>query len=397
MMETNKIILFGSVSACTVAASIFQFVVAADLQTCTVGSFDFSTAPTVAGATLASSLLFNFAWLFTTNKPLLHRLAIVMWSIVTICGIVAAGATWGQQQFVNLCDASIYPDSSVLQLGTILLLVSSVGLAHGKPEHQPADAADIAAAAAAALSSSKSKVRPTDGDSDGDDGSEQDVDGEGGPEKVVEDSELAIEIQKQSSIAHDLAVKQIEEHAESAKSRTKARVEQRKSIIHLNKLKEEALKLVTRKQLKRAFNRHDMNFDGDLDEFEICMWLDELLPLQENVDDPQLNMDTAVKIIESYDSDGDRKIQFDELVGWFQTVQEWTPKQRKDMMKVVPITGREGAKKIKKRQVRRRAVLFGEAVLRFESADVGRKPSIFNVVKKSNETEENDDGAVSPH
>ena len=383
MMEKNKIILFGSISACVVTASILQFLVAADLGSCTVGSFDFSTAPTVAGATLASSLVFNFSWLFTNNKPLLHRLAIVMWSIVTICGIVAAGATWGQQQFVNLCHASKYPNSSALQVGTILLLVVSVGLAHGKPEHKVGKNVD------GGTSSNRAKVIPRDGggllsgsDGDSDDDEHNGGGGEDGTDKAVEDTRLVIDIQKQSSIAKDLQVKKIEEQAQSAKTRTKARVEQRKSVIHLNKLKEKALKLVTRKQLKRAFNRHDMNFDGDLDEFEICMWLDELLPLQKDVDDEQLNIDTAKKIIESYDADGDQKIQFDELVTWFQTVQEWTPKERKEMTKMVQVTGREGPKKIRKRLVRRRAVLFAEAVLRCESADVGgvKLPTDFSKV-----------------
>jgi len=87
--------------------------------------------PLVAGATLLSSFVPNFVWVYAKRRQntVLARVSISIWIVLVIAGTTAAGASLGQaNMYVDLAchvDVTTFP-----HWATVALLMMSISLPH---------------------------------------------------------------------------------------------------------------------------------------------------------------------------------------------------------------------------------------------------------------------------
>lgn len=126
---SKQMFFFLFISVCIVTAAVFQFFIMDGLKDCTA---DFTTAPMVAGASLLSSFVFNFIWLYFKTHTIVRRVAITLWVVVTTTGVAAAGGTYGQSAFYGNCTTDITSvQNSWIQFVSVVLLIISIALPHG--------------------------------------------------------------------------------------------------------------------------------------------------------------------------------------------------------------------------------------------------------------------------
>jgi hypothetical protein len=133
-MSTSKSAFFGLVALAMAVAAALQFFIVFEVDDKCPGS-DIHTAPTVAGAALTTSFFANAVWLMARRKnaETTQRAAILVWTLVVVIGIAAAGATLGQiQHYATLCGEDIKSDIhfNTLQYVSIALLALSVAAPH---------------------------------------------------------------------------------------------------------------------------------------------------------------------------------------------------------------------------------------------------------------------------
>ena len=133
-MSTAKSAFFGLVALAMAVAAALQFFIVFEVDDKCPGS-DIHTAPTVAGAALTTSFFANAVWLMARRKnaETTQRAAILVWTLVVVIGIAAAGATLGQiQHYTTLCGGDIESDTNfnTLQYVSIALLALSVAAPH---------------------------------------------------------------------------------------------------------------------------------------------------------------------------------------------------------------------------------------------------------------------------
>jgi peptidoglycan biosynthesis protein MviN/MurJ (putative lipid II flippase) len=133
-MSTSKSAFFGLVALAMAVAAALQFFIVFEVDDKCPGS-DIHTAPTVAGAALTTSFFANAVWLMARRKnaETTQRAAILVWTLVVVIGIAAAGATLGQiQHYTTLCGGDIKSDTNfnTLQYVSIALLALSVAAPH---------------------------------------------------------------------------------------------------------------------------------------------------------------------------------------------------------------------------------------------------------------------------
>lgn len=95
--------------------------------------------PLVAGATLLSSFVPNFAWVYAKRRrnAMLTRLWIAIWIVLVLAGAIAAGASLGQAHVY--ADLECHTDVSTFpHYVTIVLLVFSITLPHAIQKRQNA-------------------------------------------------------------------------------------------------------------------------------------------------------------------------------------------------------------------------------------------------------------------
>lgn len=134
-MVDQKTIFFGVIGlmmAVAASAQFFLFVEFGDQ----CAAADITTAPGTAGACLAGSFVFNGAWIAAkrTGRKTLARSSILLWTMLVVVGVAAAGGTLGQAFLAEaVCGAPI--ETGVLsvlavQYTSIALLVLSIAAPH---------------------------------------------------------------------------------------------------------------------------------------------------------------------------------------------------------------------------------------------------------------------------
>ena len=137
-MSTAKSAFFGLVALAMAVAAALQFFIVFEVDD-KCSTADIHTAPTIAGAALTTSFFANAVWLMARRKnaETTQRAAILIWTLVVVIGIAAAGATLGQiQHYTELCHN---PQSDIrlndihfntIQYVSIALLALSVAAPH---------------------------------------------------------------------------------------------------------------------------------------------------------------------------------------------------------------------------------------------------------------------------
>ena len=133
-MSTAKSAFFGLIALAMAVAAALQFFIVFELDDKCPES-DIHTAPTVAGAALTTSFFANAVWLMARRKnaETTQRAAILVWTLVVVIGIAAAGATLGQiQNYNKLCKGIAGSDIhfNTVQYVSIALLALSVAAPH---------------------------------------------------------------------------------------------------------------------------------------------------------------------------------------------------------------------------------------------------------------------------
>ena len=133
-MSTAKSAFFGLVALAMAVAAALQFFIVFEVDDKCSGA-DIHTAPTIAGAALTTSFFANAVWLMARRKnaETTQRAAILIWTLVVVIGIAAAGATLGQiQHYDKLCAPHIDSDIhfNTIQYVSIALLALSVAAPH---------------------------------------------------------------------------------------------------------------------------------------------------------------------------------------------------------------------------------------------------------------------------
>jgi len=126
-------IFFGIITVLMVIAVVLQFFIVGELDESCPDS-NLTTAPTIAGLTLAVSFVTNGLWLFAKKKglTLVRRTSLLAWVVLVLSGIAAAGATLGQiQLYDTVCPAmESETDFNTAQYISIVLLIISVAAPH---------------------------------------------------------------------------------------------------------------------------------------------------------------------------------------------------------------------------------------------------------------------------
>lgn len=132
-MSTAKSAFFGLIALAMAVAAALQFFIVFEVDDKCPDS-DIHTAPTVAGAALTTSFFANAVWLMARRKnaETTQRAAILVWTLVVVIGIAAAGATLGQIQKYNSLCPSLESDIhfNTIQYVSIALLALSVAAPH---------------------------------------------------------------------------------------------------------------------------------------------------------------------------------------------------------------------------------------------------------------------------
>ena len=132
-MSTAKSAFFGLVALAMAVAAALQFFIVFEVDD-KCSTADIHTAPTVAGAALTTSFFANAVWLMARRKnaETTQRAAILVWTLVVVIGIAAAGATLGQiQKYSSLCpDLKSDIHFNTVQYVSIALLALSVAAPH---------------------------------------------------------------------------------------------------------------------------------------------------------------------------------------------------------------------------------------------------------------------------
>jgi len=132
-MSTAKSAFFGLVALAMAVAAALQFFIVFEVDD-KCPSSDIHTAPTVAGAALTTSFFANAVWLMARRKnaETTQRAAILVWTLVVVIGIAAAGATLGQIQKYNILCPDLKSDIhfNTVQYVSIALLALSVAAPH---------------------------------------------------------------------------------------------------------------------------------------------------------------------------------------------------------------------------------------------------------------------------
>jgi len=136
-MSTTKKIFFGLIGLSMATAAGLQFYLVYELDDkCTSPLPDITSAPTIAGVTLAGSFVTNFLWLYTRQKGMdtAKRASLLLWVFLVLFGMAAAGATLGQIQLYNLACPLLASKSDVnfnsVQYVSIALLILSIAAPH---------------------------------------------------------------------------------------------------------------------------------------------------------------------------------------------------------------------------------------------------------------------------
>lgn len=147
-MSTAKSAFFGLVALAMAVAAALQFFIVFEVDDKCPDS-DIHTAPTVAGAALTTSFFANAVWLMARRKnaETTQRAAILVWTLVVVIGIAAAGATLGQiQNYDKLCkmvESDIH--FNTVQYVSIALLALSVAAPHALKKDKKALMPNLAA------------------------------------------------------------------------------------------------------------------------------------------------------------------------------------------------------------------------------------------------------------
>ena len=132
-MSTAKSAFFGLVALAMAVAAALQFFIVFEVDD-KCSDADIHTAPTIAGAALTTSFFANAVWLMARRKnaETTQRAAILVWTLVVVIGIAAAGATLGQIQKYNSLCPSLESDIhfNTVQYVSIALLALSVAAPH---------------------------------------------------------------------------------------------------------------------------------------------------------------------------------------------------------------------------------------------------------------------------
>lgn len=133
-MSTAKSAFFGLVALAMAVAAALQFFIVFEVDD-KCSDADIHTAPTIAGAALTTSFFANAVWLMARRKnaETTQRAAILVWTLVVVIGIAAAGATLGQiQHYTELCNGPVQSDIhfNTIQYVSIALLALSVAAPH---------------------------------------------------------------------------------------------------------------------------------------------------------------------------------------------------------------------------------------------------------------------------
>lgn len=133
MKLLNKIFfgVIGLMMAVATAAQFFLFVEFGDQ----CAAADITTAPGTAGACLAGSFVFNGAWVVAkrSGDKTLERGSILLWTMLVVVGVVAAGGVLGQAFLAEAaCGGAIETAVPVLtvQYVSIALLLLSIAVPH---------------------------------------------------------------------------------------------------------------------------------------------------------------------------------------------------------------------------------------------------------------------------
>ena len=132
-MSTAKSAFFGLVALAMAVAAALQFFIVFEVDD-KCSDADIHTAPTIAGAALTTSFFANAVWLMARRKnaETTQRAAILVWTLVVVIGIAAAGATLGQIQNLDKLFKMVESDIhfNTIQYVSIALLALSVAAPH---------------------------------------------------------------------------------------------------------------------------------------------------------------------------------------------------------------------------------------------------------------------------
>jgi hypothetical protein len=133
-----KGVFFGVISLMLVTVAVLEFFLSYELKNQCEGH-NILTAPTVAGACLTGSFLFNMIWLKARKKNAKNaiRAALFAWTVSVTVGVAAAGAALGQALLLpEICvsegQSTLEMDLNLelLHYSAIALLVLSVAAPH---------------------------------------------------------------------------------------------------------------------------------------------------------------------------------------------------------------------------------------------------------------------------
>lgn len=134
-MLSSKSVFFSIIGVSMAVAAALQFVVVFEINdNCDSAEINLTTAPLVAGGTIAGSFLANGAWLYTIKKGSRgkQKAALFVWTVAVVIGLVAGGAALGQTLvYPTLCDKlSDGPNYTTLEYVSLGLLLFSVATPH---------------------------------------------------------------------------------------------------------------------------------------------------------------------------------------------------------------------------------------------------------------------------
>ena len=142
-MTTAKKIFFGIIGLSVATAAALQFFIVYELDDKCPSPPDITSAPTIAGATLAASFVTNFLWLYTRQKAMntAKRASLLLWVLLVLFGTAAAGATLGQIQLYDLACPQLAATSDInfntVQYVSIALLILSIAAPHSLTKSVP--------------------------------------------------------------------------------------------------------------------------------------------------------------------------------------------------------------------------------------------------------------------
>ena len=165
-MYSPKQLFFAIVAISLAVAAALQIYIVYELDDiCSGNNYSLTTAPAVAGISLATSFIANAIWLWKRKeeKSGARSAAILFWTLSVLIGVTAAGATMGQiQLYSGACPKGVASSTNfnAIQYISIVLMIFSIVAPHSLKKEVTSQAALLASQGGPEVGQLETTVKP---------------------------------------------------------------------------------------------------------------------------------------------------------------------------------------------------------------------------------------------